>query len=165
MFRRTDGKIEALQQIPALARLGEQELARLARWGDIVHLPSQTVLTREGEVGREAFLLIDGGATVEAGGQEIAHAEPGDFIGEMALVDRRPRSATVRTTMPTRALVFDQNGFVEMLGTSPGLTRDLLGQMSERLRRAAHPGAWAPTDPSSEEASRPGASIPSHDPC
>lgn len=139
MFRRTDGKIDALRQIPALARLGEQELAHVARLGDIVHLPSQTVLTREGQVGREAFLLLDGGATVESGGEEIAHAGPGDFIGEMALVDRRPRSATVHTTMPTRALVFDPNGFAELLGTSPGLARELLAQMSERLRRGVQP--------------------------
>ena len=141
MFRRTDGKIEALRQIPELARLGERELADVARLGDIVHLPSQTVLTREGQDGREAYLLIDGGATVESGGEQIAHAGPGDFVGEMALVDQRPRSATVRTTIPTRVLVFDPVAFTEMLETSPRITRDLLGQMSERLRRATDHGA------------------------
>lgn len=141
MFRWTDGKIEALRQIPALARLGERELADVARLGDIVHLPSHTVLTREGRGGREAFFLIEGGATVESGGEQIAQAGPGDFVGEMALVDRRPRSATVRTTMPTRVLVFDPIAFAEMLETSPRLTRDLLGQMSERLRRAVNHGS------------------------
>ncbi len=139
MFRRSDGtdaKIEALREIPALARLGDQELADVARLGDIVDVPSQTVLTREGEGGREAFLLIEGAVSVESGGEQIAQAGPGDFVGEMALMDRGPRSATVRTTMPTRVLVFDPKTFVEMLESSPGLTRDLLGQMSERLRRA-----------------------------
>lgn len=141
MLGRTDGKIEALRQVPQLARLGEKELADVARLGDIVRLPSRTVLIREGQVGREAFLLIEGGATVESGGEPIAQAGPGDFVGDMALVDRRPRSATVRTTMPTRVLVFDPNAFAAMLETSPGLTRDLLEQMSERLRRTAEQGS------------------------
>ena len=135
MFRkRTDGKIQTLRGVEGLSTLSDAELSRLASIADIAEVPDGTVLTREGRRGREAFLIVSGEARVAREGDEIATLGPGQFVGEMALLDHEPRSADVVSVGSTRVLVFDPNAFQEMLRSAPGLTRRLLSQVSSRLR-------------------------------
>lgn len=132
--RRSDPKIASLQREPSLAMLADEEAAGLASFADLVEVPDGTVLTRQGQRGREAFLLVAGEAAVRRDGQEIARVGPGEFVGELALLDHRPRTADVVTVGAARVLVFDPDAFEEMLDSAPGLTRRLLDQVSSRLR-------------------------------
>ncbi len=88
---------------------------------------------REGEPGREFLVLIEGSAEARRGGRRIATMGPGDFFGEIALVTRSPRTATITTTSPVRALVVTDRAFRELMESSPKIAVRVLGVLAERL--------------------------------
>lgn len=90
-------------------------------------------LTREGTPGRDAFFVLEGTARVTAEGHVVAHVGPGDFIGEFALIDAGPRSATVTAESPMRVLAFDAPAFASLLG-DPQVSRTVLRALVARLR-------------------------------
>ena len=77
-------------RVPWLACLAPRDRARLVRLGSVCQVSAGQVLTVEGTPGREAFVVLDGTARVTVGGHLVAHAGPGDFVGEMALADHGP---------------------------------------------------------------------------
>lgn len=103
---------------------------------DEVTAPVGTVLCEEGTVGREFFFIIDGQASVKRSGRKIATLKPGDYFGELALLDRKPRSATVVADTDMALLTMSQREFTGLLEEIPPLGRKLLAAMSERLREA-----------------------------
>lgn len=92
------------------------------------------VLCHEGAPGREAFLILEGEVVVEIGGIEVARVGRGSFVGEMALLDRKPRTATVTAVTPLTALVFSIREFQAIVRDAPALSRRLSAELSERLR-------------------------------
>ncbi len=101
-----------------------------------VQVPAGKVLCEEGKVGREFFFIIDGTASVRRGGRKAATLGPGQYFGELSLLDRQPRSATVTAEMPMRLLLLDQRRFSGLLDDIPGLAHKLLVAMAGRLREA-----------------------------
>jgi CRP-like cAMP-binding protein len=101
--------------------LTADELAEVAGLAEEVSVPAGHELTREGEAGHEFLVLVDGAATVERDGRTVATLGPGDFLGEIALLVRARRTATVTTTEPTRLLVFDDRAFRELTERIPTL--------------------------------------------
>jgi CRP-like cAMP-binding protein len=91
------------------------------------------VIIREGDRGREFFVLLDGGAEVIRGGHRIANLSKGDFVGEIAVIARIPRTATVKTTAPTRALVVTDQAFRGLMKRSPDIQLKVLEALAERL--------------------------------
>jgi CRP-like cAMP-binding protein len=77
---------------------------------------------------------LSGHATVEIGGEEVATLEAGDIVGEMALLEREPRVATVTATDDVRALVLTPNGFNAVLDASPTVARRVMATLAQRLR-------------------------------
>lgn len=137
MFRRrTDGKTEALRALPAFAGFADEDLDALAALADLVSVPSGTVLVSEGGRGTEVFLIVEGEVRITLGEEAVATLKAGDFVGEMALLDRGPRSATATTVSDTRLLVFDPRAFDRMVESHQPLTRRLLTQITGRLRAA-----------------------------
>jgi CRP/FNR family transcriptional regulator, cyclic AMP receptor protein len=137
MFRRrTDGKLETLRAVPAFASFPDEALGELATLADLVSVPEGTVLVREGGRGTEVFLIVEGAVRITHGDEEVATLTSGDFVGEMALLDRRPRSATAITMSDTRLLVFDPRAFDRMVESNRLLTGQLLSQITGRLRAA-----------------------------
>src|SRR5512142_1399590 len=100
-----DEKLERLRQVPLFASLGRRELTELSSLADEIDVADGRALTREGESGHEFFVVLTGGVSVEIGGQRVAQLGPGDFLGEIALIDGKPRSATTRAVGDTRLLV------------------------------------------------------------
>ena len=92
------------------------------------------MLVAEGEVGKEAFVIVEGNAVVSRGGEVLNTIGPGNPFGEMALVDRSPRNATVTASTPMRLLVIGQREFVGLMDGSPGFTRSILAAVAARLR-------------------------------
>jgi CRP-like cAMP-binding protein len=97
------------------------------------------VVVREGELGREFLVLMEGSAVVSKKGRRVATLGAGDFFGEIALVSRVPRTATVKTASPVRALAVSGRDFWTLLDTSPGITRKIAEAMGDRLARQANP--------------------------
>jgi CRP-like cAMP-binding protein len=129
---RKDAKVELIAQAPLFAGCSRRELQAIATAADEVDVPEGKELTREGETGREFFVLVDGAAEVRRRGRKLRDLGPGDFFGEIALVARVPRSATVTTTTPVRALVVTQQAFEPVL-RSGDVQQKVMQALVERL--------------------------------
>jgi CRP-like cAMP-binding protein len=128
-----EGKIELISRVPLFAGLSKRELARVSSIADEIDLRQGKVLIREGERGREFFVLLEGEAKVTRRGRQIATRRPGEFFGEIALVSSLPRVATVTTTSPVRALVITDRDFRALLRSSPPIALKVLEAVAERI--------------------------------
>src|SRR2546423_3053026 len=106
-----DRKVELISKVPLFSHCSKKELQQIAQAADEIDLPAGKILTREGDRGREFFVLLDGTAEVEKSGEQIRTLGAGDFLGEIALVSREPRTATVTTTSEVQALVITDQAF------------------------------------------------------
>ena len=128
-----DQKVEAIKAVPLFMKLSKKGLQQVASVADEIDLPEGKMLTREGERGREFFVLLDGQAEVRRQNKRIATLGKGDFLGEIALVTKLPRTATVTTTSPVRALVITDRDFSSLLRRSPVVGQGVLEALGERL--------------------------------
>ena len=119
--------------MPLFSSASKKELAEIASIADEIDLPEGKVLIREGDSGREFFVLIEGTAEVERGGKKVASIGPGDFFGEISLVSKTPRNATITTTSPVRTLVITDRAFRQLLDHSPQIAVGVLSALAERL--------------------------------
>jgi CRP-like cAMP-binding protein len=129
----TDSKAAAIAKVPLFARCSKRELKLIAQVADEIDLPAGKELTKEGDRGREFFVLLDGNAAVQSGGRSMASLGPGDFFGEIALVTDVPRTATVTASTPIQALVITDRAFRELLRTSPEIQGKVLEAVAARL--------------------------------
>lgn len=125
-----------LSSIWLFATCNERELRLVRRQLAEVTAPAGTVLCEEGAVGREFFFVVDGRASVRRGGRKVALLGPGDYFGELSLLDRGPRSATVVADTDMVLLNMSQREFSTLLESIPPLARKLLSAMAARLRDA-----------------------------
>ena len=132
-----DDKIERLKEVPLFEACSQRQLRRVAKIARVFDVAAGTVLTRAGEPGDEFFLLLDGTARVVVSAEKHVPVHPGEFFGEMSLLDGGPRSATVVADTPIRLLVITRRHFSELLKDVPGLTPTLLVTLSKRVRQAA----------------------------
>lgn len=130
---RADAKGKLLADVPLFAGLSKKELKQIASIADELDFRAGKTLIREGEPGREFFVLLEGGAEVTRGGKTIASRKAGDFFGEIALMCDRPRVATVTTTEPSVALVVTDRDFKNLVKKSPQIALKVLEAVGERL--------------------------------
>lgn len=116
-----------------------KELDRLARHAEIVDIPSGDVLMTEGEAGHEFYVIIDGTVEVTVGGTTVAVVGAGGYVGEQALLDPGPRTATVTAVSDVQAVLLSSREFYAAVDDVPGLSRKLLAGMARRLRESANP--------------------------
>lgn len=93
-----------------------------------------TVLTRQGQTGGLAFLVVDGEADVSVNDTGVGTLGPGDMAGELSLIDGRPRSAQVTARTPMRVLEINAEDFHRLIEASPSFTKNLLLSLSRRIR-------------------------------
>jgi CRP-like cAMP-binding protein len=129
----SDRKIELIKAAPLFANCSKGDLKAIARIADELDLPAGRDLIREGERGREFFVLVAGEADVRRKGRRVATIGPGDIVGEMALVSGLPRNATVTSTTPLDVLVIDERHFREMLRQYPEIQTKVLRSLADRL--------------------------------
>ena len=128
-----NSKIDLIKRVPLFSSASKHELEEIASLADEIDLPEGKVLINEGDTGREFFVLIDGSADVERGGKKVASLGPGDFFGEIALISKAPRNATITTTSPVRTLVITDRAFRQLLDHSPSIAIGVLAALAERL--------------------------------
>jgi CRP/FNR family cyclic AMP-dependent transcriptional regulator len=133
---RRSEKVEMLKKVPLFGGLSQHHLRLIAREADEAKVDAGTVLVRQGGLGREFVLILDGKARVERDGKLITRVGRGEFFGEMSLVDRKTRSATVTAETPMVLLVIETRYFGTLLDTVPGLQKKILVTLCERLRAA-----------------------------
>lgn len=130
-----DAQRRHLQRVPLFSGFDEDELARVAELSKIVEVPEGTVITRIGDAGGSFFVIIDGMAAVRTPVGSGSQLRPGDFFGEMSLLDGEPRSATIVATTDLRLLSVDRAHFWQLLDQNPELIRRILTVLSRRVRR------------------------------
>jgi CRP-like cAMP-binding protein len=128
-----NSKVDLIKGVPLFSSSSKSELAEIAKIADEVDLPEGKVVIKEGDSGREFIVLIEGTAEVERGGRKVADIGPGDFVGEIALIAKTPRNATITTTSPVRALVITDRAFRQLLDHSPQIAVSVLTALAERL--------------------------------
>jgi CRP-like cAMP-binding protein len=131
-----DDKIDRLEAVPLFQACTRRQLRAVARIAEIYDAAPGTVLIRAGEPGEEFFLIVEGTARVHVSAKKRLRLEPGDFFGEMSLLDGEPRSATVVADTSLRLLVIGRRNFAALLDKVPGMTLNLLATLSRRVRRA-----------------------------
>jgi CRP/FNR family transcriptional regulator, cyclic AMP receptor protein len=131
-----DDKIDRLEEVGLLAGCSRRQLRAIARISDVIEVPADTVLAKAGQPGEEFFLIMDGRARVEVSPRKRSHLEPGQYFGEMSLLDGGPRSASVIGETPLRLLVIKRRDFATLLREAPELTQNILATLSRRLRLA-----------------------------
>jgi CRP/FNR family transcriptional regulator, cyclic AMP receptor protein len=128
-----DKKVEALKRAPLFEGLSRKELVQLARLTDDVEIPAGRVLCREGDRGREFFVLVEGKVDVARNGRGMAALGAGDFVGEISLLESTPRTATVTAQTPVRFFVLTPKDFQEMLDENPSVERKVLRALARRV--------------------------------
>ena len=134
------GTEELIRDVPLLARLPEADLRALAQRGRVRSYASNALIFREGDPGDSLHIVVDGAvriAVLSPEGEEatVAVLGPGEFVGHLALIDGRPRSASAIASGATKTLIVTRDDFLRWLSERPPAALALLETMSLLLRR------------------------------
>ena len=133
---RTNETLDQLATFGLFRHVAKKDLPRVAAMvGDEVTIPARHVLTEQGRVAEDAYLVVDGTADVIVGDRSVAEIGPGESIGEMAVVDNWPRSAYVVARTPMKVYRLSGPTFLKLLDEVPTVARALIESLSTRLRR------------------------------
>ena len=135
-------KVEALRRAPLFEGLSKKELVEIARVTEDLQVAAGTVLCKEGSLGREFFVLVEGTVDVTRGGKRIASRQAGDFVGEIALLTSVRRTATVTATTPLRCLILMRGDFRRVLAENRSIERKVTEALAERLAEYAADSAF-----------------------
>lgn len=133
---RKKGKVDVLKDVWLFSACTNKELGRIASLVDEAEVPEGAVLTKEGAAGHEFFAVADGKATAKLKNKKLASYGPGDFFGEMSLLDQGPRSATITADTPMTLYVLDARSFSTLIDRHPAVARKILRGLAQRLRKA-----------------------------
>ena len=128
-----DGYLRHLASVPVFSNCTKAQLQEIGKVADELILPAGKILTRQGEVGFEMFILLDGTAAVARDGQRVATVTAGDVVGELAVLSGHPRNATVTAETELRVLVLTHRGMDQLLDDIPGLAKYMLYEVTARI--------------------------------
>lgn len=133
---RTMGKEWAgvLADLPLFEGLSKRQLGKIAKLGVARRLAPLTPIVRQGDTGNAFYVILTGNAVVRRAGRRNVVLEPGDFFGEMALLDGAPRTAMVEATNEVEVMVIPRSGFRRMLRAEPDIAVKILETLASRLR-------------------------------
>ena len=133
-----DTKADALGRSPLFAALSRHDLVELAKRTEDLEVAEGKVLARDGDIGQEFFVIVDGEVSITKDGQEVRRLGPGDFFGEVALVwDSARRTATVTAATPLRFFVLTRQAFRGLIGSHPEIERCVLEALEARVGSAS----------------------------
>ncbi|MGZ4802221.1 MAG: Crp/Fnr family transcriptional regulator [Acidimicrobiia bacterium] len=129
-----DTRIDLLRSLWLFERCSRKELEAIARVTTLLDVPAGRVLARQGQAGQECFVIVSGKVEAKRSDTRVGDLGPGQFFGEMALLERQPRVATVIATEPTTVLVLTAKAFDNLVATMPSVDRKMLVVLAHRLR-------------------------------
>jgi CRP/FNR family cyclic AMP-dependent transcriptional regulator len=128
-----NAKLELIKGTPLFEHCSKKDLQRIAQIADELDLRAGKVLIKEGERGREFFVVVSGEVDVRRKGRKVATLGPGSFVGEMALLSKAPRAATVTAATPLDVLVITDRAFLDLLDKMPDLWLKVARALAERV--------------------------------
>ena len=131
---RRETYLDHLSSVPLFSACSRRELGKIAKAGDEMSVEAGHELVTQGDAGRECFIVVDGTATVKRGNRKVATLGPGACIGELALLDHGPRTATVVADGPMDLFVLGAREFAGVLEDVPSLTRKVMSSLASRVR-------------------------------
>jgi len=130
-------KTAALRSVPLFQGMSDRSVESIAELAADASFPPGAVLVREGDPGDSFLIIREGSATVEQGGSPVRELGSGDFLGEISLIDGRPRTATVIASKPVDAWTIDRAGFTRLMDEYPSVRYELLNALTQRIRANA----------------------------
>jgi CRP/FNR family transcriptional regulator, cyclic AMP receptor protein len=127
-------QIENLQKVNLLAGLTKRDLQHIAKAGDVIKMTDGTTIVDQGQMGREAFVILSGSIGVRRNGRKIATLGEGSVVGELSLLDHGPRTATAICEGDCTLFVLDQRHFRKVLEDQPGIALKLLNTLAGYIR-------------------------------
>ena len=134
-MRGAGNKMKLLEQVPMFSACTQSELRHVAAVTQPVQAEAGAIVAREGEPGKDFFVIIDGATDVVIGGRNVAELGPGDFFGEMALLDQSPRVASVVAKTPVALYRIEARDFSRLIDEVPFLGKKLLRGLALRIRQ------------------------------
>ncbi|MEZ0241165.1 MAG: Crp/Fnr family transcriptional regulator [Chloroflexota bacterium] len=129
-----DPKLELLRKVPLFQNCDKGSIEEVGRLAEEVDVPAGKVLMREGDSADAFYMIVTGGVRIERTGSAARELGPGQWLGEIALVDHGPRTATATTTGPTRLFVLGHREFDQMLDKHPGFRAQVMESLAKRVR-------------------------------
>ena len=133
--RKPSERVEVLSRVPFFEGFDAEDLQRVVELSDEVTLPAGSVVVDQGDPGTDCYVIVDGTASVYVRGEHVASSGPGSMVGEMALVDHRPRTATVVADSDLDMLRFDSAAFRKLLDEMPKASERIMTVLRARLDR------------------------------
>jgi CRP-like cAMP-binding protein len=138
---RREERVAWLRRVPLFSDLSTAQLEGLSPFVDEVETQAGHVLIDQDGFGQELLIIVDGKVEVTRDGRHLLDLGPGEFVGEIALLDGGPSTATVTTREPTTVLSVSKRAFDTVLDRIPGLPHELLRSLAARLRAATEDSA------------------------
>ena len=132
-----DAKVDLISRVPLFATCSKKELRLIANLADQVEWREGKTVIKEGRLGSEFFLLLEGTVSVSRDDERFRDLTAGEWVGEIALVANVPRTATVVTTSPVRALVLTRGAFLQLIEDNPSIAAKVLALLGERVASEA----------------------------
>lgn len=130
---RKNAKIELLKRVPLFSGCTKSQLAEIAMIADEIDIAAGKTMIREGERGRQFFVVVDGSVKVSKNGRAFKGRGGSEVFGEISLLTNVPTTATVTAATPVHALVVADHRFRELIEKSPGIQAKILASLAERL--------------------------------
>ena len=126
-------KVEALKRAPLFEGLSKKELTELARVTEDLEIAAGEVLCREGDIGQEFFVIVEGETDVTRKGRRVAARGGGEFVGEIALLEETTRTATVTAKTPLRVFVLTRHDFRHLVRENPSVEQKVMRALARRV--------------------------------
>jgi CRP/FNR family cyclic AMP-dependent transcriptional regulator len=131
-----------IENIPLFAGLSPEVLAEIEQHGSIKTYKKNTIVINEGDETDSLYVILAGRVKVFLSGEDgreavLNHQGPGEYFGEMSLIDRQPRAASVMTVEPSRFMIISRGDFMRCLGNNPEIALNLIKPMTSRIRMLA----------------------------
>lgn len=127
-------QLESLKNVPLFSACSKKELEKVARAVDEITMTEGSMVVDQGEMGREAYIILKGDVTIKRNNRKIATLSAGDVVGELSLLDHGPRTASVVCATDCTLLVIDQRRFIGVLDDVPSIAHKLMGALASRIR-------------------------------
>lgn len=136
MTRKSTDDVAWLSSVPFFEGFSDDDLHRVVDLSQQMEATAGTVLVDQGDPGTQCYVIVEGQASVYVRGEHVASSGPGSMVGEMALIDHRPRTATVVADTPMKLLRFGTREFRTLLDEMPKASERVMTVLRERLERS-----------------------------